>query len=154
MNAMPSAAKTTPLLFVYGTLMKGFREAWQRKVGADFVGQGTIKAHLYDFDKYPGAKDSRADPGQRVRGELYRLRDPELALEMLDRYEDFFPLEPKKSLFIRKSVPVTLDNGRRKRSWVYIYNRAVARAKLIPSGSYRDSATSRHSSLAVGSQTR
>ena len=148
-----SSRGTAPLLFVYGTLMKGFREDWQRKVGADFVGKGTIKAHLYDFGDYPGARDSRAEPGQRVRGELYRLRDAELALKILDKYEEFSPSEPRKSLFIRKSVAVTLEDGRKKRAWAYIYNRGVARAKLIASGSYRDSAIAHHSSLAVRSQT-
>jgi gamma-glutamylcyclotransferase (GGCT)/AIG2-like uncharacterized protein YtfP len=134
--------------------MRGFREDWQRKVGADFVGRGSIKAHLYDFGDYPGARDYQAEPGQRVQGELYRLRDADLALKMLDKYEDFSPSKPRRSLFIRKSVTVTLEDGKKKRAWAYIYNRGVARAKLIPSGSYRDSAISRPSSFAVRSQTR
>ena len=154
MNADRSVAKSIPLLFVYGTLMRGFREDWQRKVGAEFVGEGTIRASLYDLGDYPGARGFSAEPGERVSGELYRLRDSALALKILDRYEEFFPLRPKKSLFVRKPVSVTLEDGRRKRAWTYLYNRAVANAKPIPSGRYVDSPASRLPSLAFGSHAR
>jgi gamma-glutamylcyclotransferase (GGCT)/AIG2-like uncharacterized protein YtfP len=132
-------AKATPLLFVYGTLMRGFREDWQRKVGAELVGRGTIRANLYDLGDYPGARVAGAKPDRRVIGELYRLRDPELALETLDKYEEFSPLEPNKSLFIRELLSVSLEDGRKKRAWAYLYNRGIANARVIPTGRYRDS---------------
>ena len=154
MSGRPNEARPTPLLFVYGTLMKGFREDWQRKVGADFVSPGTMRANLYDLGDYPGARALGAEPGQRVSGELYRLRVPELALKILDKYEEFSPLAPNKSLFVRKLVSVTLEDGRKKRAWAYLYNRGIANAKLIPTGCYRDSANSRHSSLVVGGHAR
>jgi gamma-glutamylcyclotransferase (GGCT)/AIG2-like uncharacterized protein YtfP len=136
-----------PFLFVYGTLMRGFREDWQRKVGAEFLGRGTIRGKLYDLGDYPGTRVLGAEPGRRVSGELYRPRDPELALKTLDEYEEFSPLKPHKSLFIRKLVSVTLEDGRKKRAWVYLYNRGIAKARLIPTGRYRDSANCRHSSV-------
>jgi pyruvate carboxylase len=151
---MPDVAKSTLLLFVYGTLMKGFREDWQRKVGAEFVGQGSIRASLYDLGDYPGARQAGAEPRERVSGELYRLRDSTVALKILDRYEEFFPLEPRKSLFIRKRVSVILDDENRKRAWAYLYNRAVAKAESIPSGRYRDSDAARQSLLVLGSHAR
>ena len=147
---MPQSCKSAgsaPFLFVYGTLMKGFCDDWQRRVGAEFVGRGTIRASLYDFGDYPGARVLGAEPGRRVRGELYRLRDPELALKTLDEYEEFSPLKPNKSLFIRRLVSVTLEDGRKKRAWAYLYNRGIANARLIPTGCYRDSANARHSSV-------
>jgi gamma-glutamylcyclotransferase (GGCT)/AIG2-like uncharacterized protein YtfP len=153
-SGRPNVAKPTSLLFVYGTLMKGFREDWQRKVRADFAAPGTIRAGLYDLGDYLGARVLGAEPEQRVRGELYRLRDPKLALKILDQYEEFSPLEPKKSLFVRELVSVTLEDGRKKRAWAYLYNRGIANAKLIPTGRYRDSANSRHSSVVVGGHTR
>jgi gamma-glutamylcyclotransferase (GGCT)/AIG2-like uncharacterized protein YtfP len=131
---------TSPFLFVYGTLIKGFREEWLRKLGADFVGPGNIRGRLYDLGDYPGTRVRGAEPGQRVSGELYRTRDAEGALRILDQYEGFSPLEPSKSLFVRELVCVTLEDGRRKRAWAYLYNRGIGRAKLIPSGRYRDSA--------------
>jgi gamma-glutamylcyclotransferase (GGCT)/AIG2-like uncharacterized protein YtfP len=118
--------------------MRGLREDRQRRAGAEFVGSGTIRANLYDLGGYPGARVLGAEPGRRVSGELYRLRRPELALKILDQYEEFFPLKPNKSLFVRKLVSVTLEDGRRKRAWAYLYNRGIAGAKLIPSGRYRD----------------
>jgi gamma-glutamylcyclotransferase (GGCT)/AIG2-like uncharacterized protein YtfP len=127
--------------------MKGFQEDWQRKVGAEFVGRGTIRGNLYDLGDYPGARVVAAEPGQRVSGELYRLRDPELALETLDKYEEFSPREPNRSLFVRELLPVILEDGRKRRAWAYLYNRGIAGAKLIPSGRYRDCANSRHSSV-------
>jgi gamma-glutamylcyclotransferase (GGCT)/AIG2-like uncharacterized protein YtfP len=133
-NSTASAA----FLFVYGTLTKGFREDWQRKVGAEFVGRGSIRASLYDLGDYPGARVAGAEPGQRVSGELYRLRVPQLALRVVDEYEAFSPLKPNKSLFIRKLVSVTLEDGRKKRAWAYLYNRGIANARLIPTGRYRD----------------
>jgi gamma-glutamylcyclotransferase (GGCT)/AIG2-like uncharacterized protein YtfP len=139
--------KPTPLLFVYGTLMKDLREDWQRKLGAEFVGRGTIRANLYDFGEYPGARIVGAESGRRVSGELYRLLDPELALRTLDRYEEFSPLRPNRSLFVRELVSVPLEDDRKKRGWAYLYNRGIAKARLIPTGSYRDSANSRHSSV-------
>ena len=118
--------------------MRGFREDWRQKLGAEFIGRGTIRANLYDLGDYPGAKVLGAEPGQRVSGELYRLRHPELALKTLDEYEEFSPLEPNKSLFIRKLVSVVLEDGRKKKALAYLYNRRIANAKLIPTGRYRD----------------
>jgi len=130
------ALRDVPFLFVYGTLMRGLREDWRRRAGAEFVGRGTIRGNLYDRGEYPGAKVVGAEPGRRVSGELYRLRHAELALRLLDKYEEFSPLEPKKSLFVRELVPVTLEDGRKKRAWAYLYNRGIAGAKLIATGHY------------------
>lgn len=154
MKSKSGVTESSPLLFVYGTLMKGFHEEWQRRVGGEFVGRGTIRASLYDFGDYPGAKVLGDKSRRRVSGELYRLRDTKLALRTLDKYEEYFPLDHKKSLFIRMLVPVTLEDGRKRSAWAYIYKRAVANSRLIPSGRYRDSATSRHAPLAVGSEVR
>jgi gamma-glutamylcyclotransferase (GGCT)/AIG2-like uncharacterized protein YtfP len=118
--------------------MKGFGEDWQRKVGAELVGRGTIRANLYDLGDYPGARVVGAERGRRVSGELYRLRDPQLALRILDEYEEFSPLRPNKNLFVRELLAVTLDDGRKKRAWAYLYNRGIANAKLIATGRYGD----------------
>lgn len=152
MSSGQNVAKSNPLLFVYGTLMKGFRADWHRKLGAEFVGQGTIRAKLYDLGAYPGARVVGADPERRVSGELYRLRDPELALKTLDKYEEFSPDEPKRSLFVRQLLTVTLEEGRKKRAWTYLYHRGIAKAKLIPSGRYRDSAAPTVSDALAGAE--
>ena len=150
---MSGTAKFPSLLFVYGTLMKGFHEEWQREAGAEFVTRGTIKANLYDLGDYPGARQFIADRGGRVSGELYRLRDSASALRMLDQYEEFFPRAPRRSLFIRKPVSVTLEDGRKKQAWAYLYNRPVAQARPIPRGRYGESVAALRSSTSVGSHT-
>ncbi len=131
-------------LFVYGTLMRGFHEDLQEKVGAKLVGEGTIRAKLYDLGDYPGAKLAGSSSENLVKGELYRLRDGEGASKILDQYEDYLPSAPRRSLFIRQLVTVTLENGRKRKAWTYLYNRPVDDAKLIPSGSYRDRVLARH----------
>ncbi len=128
-----------PFLFVYGTLMGGFDEDLQKKVGAKLVGGATIRGRLYDLGEYPGAK--LADKGSKdlVKGELYQLADPEHAIKIFDRYEEYFPSAPHKSLFVRKLVTVSLvEGGRKRKAWAYLYNRPVANDKLVPNGDYRN----------------
>ena len=135
-------------------MKKGVREDWQRKLGAEFAGLGTMRAKLYDLGAYPGAKAAGAEPGQRVSGELYRLRDPEFALTILDKYEGFFSREPIKSLFVRELVLVTLEDGRKIRAWAYLYNCGIANAKLIASGCYGESINAARSSHVIGGRAR
>ena len=131
------------LLFVYGTLMKGFHERWQLDLGASLIGPGSIKAKLYDFGEFPGATLARRVGQDRVKGELYGLSDPDAALRKLDEYEEYFPAEPRRSLFVRRKVPVVLADGSRETAWAYFYNRPVDEARPIPSGNYREKATAR-----------
>lgn len=116
--------------------MKGFEsiENWQETVRADFAGTGEMKGRLYDLGDYPAV--TKADG--LVRGEVYELEDPEVALRILDEYEQFFPLQPERSLFVRTVAPVVMEDGRIERAWVYLYNGPVDENSLIPSGDYRD----------------
>jgi gamma-glutamylcyclotransferase (GGCT)/AIG2-like uncharacterized protein YtfP len=125
-------------LFAYGTLMRGFPEYLQEKVQAKFLGEGSIRARLYNLGDYPGARLAGNSSDNFVKGELYQLGDPERSIKALDRYEDYFPSAPDKSLFIRELVMVTLESGRKRRAWTYLYNRPAGDAELIPSGNYRD----------------
>ena len=124
-------------LFVYGTLLRDFAslESWQRRVQAEFVGRGRIKGKLYDLGEYPGAI---TDSEHRVRGEVYELRNPGEAVKLLDEYEEFFPLHPERSLFVRTVTPVVMDDGREMEAWAYFYNGQVDESKLIAGGDYRD----------------
>ncbi len=76
---------TPPFLFVYGTLMQVFDslENWQSRVRAEFIGRGKIQGRLYDLGRYPGA--IRAASEHLVRGEVYKLRNPANALDILAR---------------------------------------------------------------------
>ncbi|MCH7978431.1 MAG: gamma-glutamylcyclotransferase [Acidobacteria bacterium] len=127
---------TPRFLFVYGTLMKGFDslQNWQRRVQAEFVGRGKIKGRLYDLGEYPVVISSVSE--QLVRGEVYELRDPANAVDILDEYEEFSPLHPERSLFVRAVTPVVMDDGREMEAWVYFYNGPVDEDNLIPGGDY------------------
>ena len=130
---------TPRFLFVYGTLLRGSAsvESWQRRVQAEFAGRGRIKGKLYDLGEYPGAI---ADAEQVVRGEVYELRSPDDAvkiLDELDEYEGYFPLRPKKSLFVRRVTSVVMDDGGNTKAWVYFFNGPVDENDLIPGGDYR-----------------
>jgi gamma-glutamylcyclotransferase (GGCT)/AIG2-like uncharacterized protein YtfP len=140
MNNLGQSLNVPAYLFVYGTLMGGQREDVLGEVGAKFVGRGTIRAKLYDLGQYPGAK---SDQRHQVRGELYRLTDPEKAITLLDEYEEFVVDERRKSLFVRDRALVTLEDGRTRTAWVYLYNRPVDESQFMPSGDYRDRARER-----------
>ncbi|MHB8526535.1 MAG: gamma-glutamylcyclotransferase family protein [Candidatus Acidiferrales bacterium] len=132
-----SGRADTNLLFVYGTLMKGHSDDWQKRAGAHLVGHGRTTGKLYDLGQFPGAVVS-SDPRCHIEGEVYRLDDISLATEILDEYEEFHPSRPEKSLFIRRELPVVMEDGTEKRAWVYLYNRAVNESDLIQSGNYRE----------------
>src|SRR2546422_6045456 len=89
-----------------------------------FLGEGRVHGRLLDLGRYPGLVDGVG----RVRGEIYRLDDPEL-LAVLDRAEGYN--------FGRRRTTVTLASGRRARAWVYRYRGRQEKAVLIPDGDYR-----------------
>lgn len=118
------------LLFVYGTLRRGFAlHHHLRRIGAGFGATGNVQAELFDLGKFPGARKS-ARPGRIVAGEVYRLRHAESALKVLDQVEGFSPQTPQKSLFQRATTEIFLPNGERRVAWIYWLNeRASARRR-------------------------
>ena len=63
------------LLFVYGTLMRGFALHWLLDGRAEYAGRGHVEARLFDLGAYPGAV---RDPRGIVSGEVYRIAEPAL----------------------------------------------------------------------------
>ena len=82
---------------------------------------GEVQAELYDLGKFPGARKS-TKPGKVLTGEVYRLRQTEKALKVLDRVEGFAPRRAEKSLFQRATTAVVLPNGERRVAWIYWLN--------------------------------
>src|SRR5207247_2132885 len=101
-------SRAAPLLFTYGTLMRGYALHPVLARGATFVEQGRMRGRLLDLGRYPGLIDGRGT----VRGELYRIDAPEV-LPALDREEGYN--------FDRRPATVTRTSGRRARAWVYWY---------------------------------
>ena len=124
-------------LFVYGTLRPGHAPASVAAYvdGCACVGGGCTTGRLYDLRNFPGAIVDTAGEG-KIYGQVLELPD-EKTLRRLDAYEGYDPLDPAKSLFVRTECDVRLDDeGRTVRAWVYVYNRDVAAARLIPEGRY------------------
>jgi gamma-glutamylcyclotransferase (GGCT)/AIG2-like uncharacterized protein YtfP len=88
-------------IFVYGTLKRDSNNKMHHLLAeyADFVDEATCLGKLYEVGCYPGMvlSDNIKDI---VNGEVYLLRDADIALPLLDKYEEFgseFP-EPNECL--------------------------------------------------------
>jgi gamma-glutamylcyclotransferase (GGCT)/AIG2-like uncharacterized protein YtfP len=127
-------------LFLYGTLLskEGDREISRVLKRLKRVGSATIQGRLYDFGEYPGAKLSQS-PKNFIKGEVFELPSNNSVLKSLDEYEEFYEADKKNSLFVRAKTIANLTDGRRLKSWVYVYNRSPGRAPLILSGDYSQS---------------
>ena len=119
------------LIFVYGTLMSGFRLHPLIANRSERVGNGTIGARLLDLGSYPAAV--RDDRGT-VAGEVYRLGDRDL-WRMLDSAEG-----PQ---YHRQEVAVRMADGRMVTAFIYWYVGPLDRGVPIPGGDYRAHAPAR-----------
>lgn len=128
---------SSDLLFTYGTLMQGFPNPFAQRLHtlSTFEGKGSFPGTLYKIDWYPGAH-YEAESRNRVYGEVYRITDPEILLPELDEYEDVFEDEDQ-SLYVRKMIPVLMQNKSVIDCWVYVYNQSVKNLEIIKSGNFR-----------------
>ncbi|HEY3580356.1 MAG TPA: gamma-glutamylcyclotransferase family protein [Pyrinomonadaceae bacterium] len=135
-------------LFLYGTLLPTQAPKEIASIVKRFrrLGPAQVRGKLYDLGEFPGAVlDSSART--MIQGELVALPSDERTWEALDRYEEFDPLDTKKSLFVRQKAKVRMANGSSRDGWIYVYNRRPVAAKLIPGGDYvwcRRSDSNRH----------
>lgn len=124
-------------LFLYGTLISSEAPKEIASIVKRFrrVGSGHVRGKLYDFGEFPGAV---LDPSSRtiIHGELVALPPEEQILEALDRYEEFDPSDPKRSLFVRKKAKIQMADGSSREGWIYVYNRHPGSAKLLRGGDY------------------
>lgn len=124
MRSVASPVASEPLLFTYGTLMRGYPLHRVLAPAATLLGRGSVRGRLLDLGRYPGLVAG----GRRVRGELYRLDAPEV-LPVLDREEGYN--------FERRRATVTLEAGVRVRAWIYRYQGPCERAREIADGDWR-----------------
>jgi len=113
-------------LFVYGTLRPGRapREIADAVSTLEPVGAGTVRGRMYDLGAYPGVVLGGDGSGE-VHGEVFTVPDAAI-LARLDAYEDYRPLDPGRSLFLRVQTAVMLASGAREVCWIYVYNGAVS----------------------------
>lgn len=124
-------------LFTYGTLMRGFNNPFAERLhnNAVFEGTGHFPGLLYLISWYPGAIFD-ADSPSKVHGEIYRLSSLEALIVELDDYEDVFEDE-NSSLYLRKTVAITREDGETIDCWVYLYNQPVSGLPLIEEGCFK-----------------
>jgi gamma-glutamylcyclotransferase (GGCT)/AIG2-like uncharacterized protein YtfP len=122
----------TKRIFFYGTLKSGHGRIDELTCAGKllFIGRGRIKGRLYNGEHYPAAV---REEGGYVHGEVYEIVDFAI-LPGLDAYEEYDPHSPEKSLFVRAVSKVRLRSGRDTLAFVYFYNRATDKLKLIPTG--------------------
>lgn len=138
---MPSDLPTNQcdLLFVYGTLRRGSSHHHILKsLHAAYLRPAIVAGELFDLGRFPGARlIEPKGPGvssRRVKGELYRLENPEGDLDVLDRYEGLQPSTPETSPFRRELAWVRTQGGKTMQAWIYVLARRPAAAHLIPCG--------------------
>jgi gamma-glutamylcyclotransferase (GGCT)/AIG2-like uncharacterized protein YtfP len=113
------------LLFVYGTLMRGFRLHHLLAERAEYVGDGEVQGLLFDLGSYPAAVRGE---GRGIRGEVYRLLHPDL-WGTLDSAEG--------SQYHRGEVGVRMLSGEALTASMYWYVGPLGGAVPIPGGDYR-----------------
>jgi gamma-glutamylcyclotransferase (GGCT)/AIG2-like uncharacterized protein YtfP len=124
------------LLFVYGTLMRGFDHPMAQLLlrSADFIGEAQCRGRLYLVKHYPGLvlSDDAADV---VSGELYRLRAPDELLREFDMYEACGEGFAEPTEYVRQTLPV-MSGDATLEAWTYLYNWPVAHLPRIASGRF------------------
>jgi gamma-glutamylcyclotransferase (GGCT)/AIG2-like uncharacterized protein YtfP len=125
------------LLFVYGTLMRGFDHPMAKLLSghAEFIGEAQCGGRLYRVRHYPGLVLSGA-PDEVVFGELYRLRQPAELLREFDMYEACGEGFAAPTEYIRQKLTVTRADGTAEQAWTYVYNWPVAHLPRIASGRF------------------
>src|SRR5215213_6449670 len=125
------------LLFVYGTLMRGFDHPMAQLLSraADFVGEARCCGRLYLIKHYPGLVLSE-NPADRVFGEVFRLRQSEPLLREFDMYEACGEGLAEPTEYLRRMLPVPLEHETVSEAWTYIYNWPVSGLPRIASGRF------------------
>jgi gamma-glutamylcyclotransferase (GGCT)/AIG2-like uncharacterized protein YtfP len=142
------AALDCTLLFVYGTLRRGFRlHRHLVTLGARFESKAKVAGELFNLGSYPGAKPIGAE-NSWVVGEVFHLRNVDADFKVLDNVEGFIPESPERSEFIRSQARLILSNGDPQTAWVYwLMDDNPGSLQRIPSGDYADHLTKKRSIL-------
>jgi gamma-glutamylcyclotransferase (GGCT)/AIG2-like uncharacterized protein YtfP len=126
-----------PNVFVYGTLRGESNNEFSRLLSeqAALIGRATMPGRLYRVDWFPGMVSS-SDPSERVKGEVYRLRNPSETLPILDDYEGCGADDSPPFEFDRVLAVASMEDGSELECWVYLYRRQPPEARRIPSGDF------------------
>ncbi|MFY0606957.1 MAG: gamma-glutamylcyclotransferase [Cyclobacteriaceae bacterium] len=127
----------TQYLFAYGFLKSQFHGSEKTETPemlVDLVSPGTLKGKIYRVNIYPGViYDPNCD--QEIKGEVFKMQDPETLLHTLDMYENALPLVQLNPDYERRIRPVETPQGILE-CWVYEYIKPVNPATEIKSGEF------------------
>ncbi len=127
-------------LFVYGSLLSGFRSHAYEYIARYFtlVGKATVKGTMYDMGDYPVVV--KTDTGRLIQGELYTLNNPNefsFAITQLDDYEGLHPEEGTEVYYEREIVDAFIGDQTIP-AWIYWYNKNVSDKPVVESGDMQE----------------
>ena len=120
------------LVFVYGTLMKGY---WNHGLlaGSEFISTATtVEKYVMFASSIPFV--SQSQKVSLIHGELYSVT-PE-TLSSLDALESYHPASPKSSWYNREEIEVELPTGEIRSALIYFNEKEVA--PIVQSGNFRN----------------
>jgi len=122
------------LIFVYGTLKVGGRNAGLTDRIRTIVRTGTIHGELYSTGfGYPAAFN--IDKTEKlIVGEVHSFTDIHAALDLCDKLEGYIDYCNPANLYNRTSTQCRLGTGELVECWVYETNRDVSFMQPIESG--------------------
>ena len=130
------------LFFFYGTLMDGSDNPVARALHRLIrpLGPATAAGSLHAIPDEKGWFPALLPGSGPVHGALYAARDhfgPD-DLARIDAYEDFWPDNPERSLYIRATIPVQHGEDRVSAE-AYLFHQPLPAGSLaIVGGSFRD----------------
>lgn len=124
-------------VFVYGTLLQGEnRGGLIRDATPLRIVRARTPGRLVDLGDYPGLIPA-CGSGQWVVGEYAEFPALESLLAQLDIIEEYVADDEARSLYLRRSVPVVLEDETQCCAWAYVYNRRYDPHDIIKSGDWR-----------------
>ncbi len=124
-------------VFVYGTLLRGERLSHIIEASGPIrVLPACTSGRLVNLGDCPGMIPARRS-GQWVLGEYAEFETLGSVLPQLDFIEEYQPDAEARSLYLRRSVPVVLEDGSERWAWAYIYNRPYDPRRIIKNGDWR-----------------
>ncbi len=121
-------------LFVYGSLLRGFKSPSYEYISKYFSLKGTAKVTGTIFDMGTFPVGTPINSGRYIKGELYEIRNPKelsFIFAQLDDYEGLYPDDGEDVFFKRELVPATLENGSVMTAWVYWYSKDVSNHPIL-----------------------
>lgn len=126
------------VFFFYGTLLDGSDNPVAREMHRLLEPQGaaTVSGTLFGVPDAAGWFPAMVPGEGAVHGQLYAARSgfSEADLARLDAYEDYDPLRPDASLYVRRAIALAGGGS----AQAYVFNQPLpAGAQAIPGGDFR-----------------